>query len=85
MSEHHAAAIELLKTSDELPLIHAGTAATQALVEATLALAYEQRTANLIAFERNMIEARRGGNLSADGRELWSAASKESIERLGLA
>ena len=60
---------------NEWGLTERGIIATRAQAEATLALAYEQRTANLIAFlsapDRDMDEATRALNL-------------QIIERLGL-
>jgi len=54
------------------------------LTEAVQALAYEQRTANLLAFERSQWEAWRQDELKPEGVELWSNAANQIIERLGL-
>jgi hypothetical protein len=52
---------------------------------ATLALAYEQRTANLIAFERTQWDAWRRDELKPEGVELWTKAANQITERLDLA
>lgn len=51
---------------------------------ATLALAYAQDTANLIAFERAQWEAWRQDELNPEGVELWRKAAEQVNERLGL-
>jgi hypothetical protein len=62
-----------------------------ALAEATLALAYEQRTANLIALW-SMPEPEAAGLASAAGKDrdgvekdIWNGLASQIIERLGLA
>lgn len=60
------------------------TVATLAVAEATLALAYEQRTANLIAFERAQWDAWRQDELNPEGVDLWRRAAEQVNERLGL-
>ena len=52
---------------------------------ATLALAYEQRTANLIAFEAGHWAAFQADPLNAGGIELWRKSADQIAERLGLA
>lgn len=59
--------------------------AAQAQTAATLALAYEQRTANLIAFERSQWEAWRRDELTDEGAALWENVAGQVKERLGLA
>jgi len=56
-----------------------------ALIQATLALAYEQRTANLIAMY-NMTEANCEGMSTAApmSRENWDSIAKQIKERLDL-
>jgi hypothetical protein len=79
MSEntHHARAISRL---------HNGThnEVARAQAEATLALAYEQRTANLIALfavESDSLPALAKGGL---GEAAWIEAAEQIVERLGL-
>lgn len=55
-----------------------------AQVEATLALAYEQRTANLIALW-NMDEPSALGLNNAGAMRDWDGVAKRVVERLGLA
>lgn len=55
-----------------------------AQVEATLALAYEQRTANLLAFERAQWQAWNDNALGPEGRRLWELAANQIPERLDL-
>ena len=59
--------------------------AAMAVAEATLALAYEQRTANLIAFECSQWDAWRRDELTDDGAALWENVAGQVKERLGLA
>jgi hypothetical protein len=67
--------------------LHNGTnnEVARAAAEATLALAYEQRTANLIAFERTQWDAWRRDELKPEGVELWTKAANQITERLDLA
>lgn len=55
-----------------------------AQVQAILALAYEQRTANLIAFEQAQWRAWVEGNLNADGQVIWSKVAEQIPGRLGI-
>jgi hypothetical protein len=55
-----------------------------ALAEATLALAYEQRTANLIAYQAN-VERSYVNALKSARSEQASALNRQITERLGLA
>ena len=66
--------------------LHNGThnEVARAQAEATLALAYEQRTANLIAFEQGQWQAWRRDELTEDGVALWKRAAEQVTERLGL-
>lgn len=57
---------------------------SEAQVQATLALAFEQRTANLLAFEQTQWAAFENGNLTEDGKRLWQSAAEQIIQRLGL-
>jgi len=57
----------------------------RASVEASLALAYEQRTANLIAYEAGLAQAFRDNAINENGVRLWKLAADEVHERLGLA
>ncbi|MFI2563050.1 hypothetical protein [Paenarthrobacter sp. NPDC018779] len=57
----------------------------RAQAEATLALAYEQRTANLIAFEKGQWESWKNNELNKEGQELWTKAADQIAARLGLA
>lgn len=56
-----------------------------AQVQATLALAHEQRTANLIAFEQAQWQAWVDDSLNADGQAIWSKAAEQIPGRLGIA
>lgn len=66
--------------------LHNGTTneVKRAQAEATLALAYEQRTANLIAFEYSQWKAWVGDGLTDEGERLWAQAADQVKERLGL-
>jgi hypothetical protein len=66
--------------------LHNGTAneVTRAQAEATLALAFEQRTSNLLAFVEGQDRAYRNGMLNDEGVELTAAAANQVAERLGL-
>jgi len=59
-------------------------AAIDAQTEATLALAYEQRTANLMAFERSQWEAWQNDTLNDEGQRMWKLAADQIAERLDL-
>ena len=59
-------------------------AAMDAQAEATLALAYEQRTANLIAYEGGLSQAFRDNTLNENGMRLWKLAADQIAERLDL-
>lgn len=58
--------------------------ASERQIEATLSLAYEQRTANLLAFERDQWQAWKEGTLNEEGQRLWEKAAKQIPARLGL-
>lgn len=60
-------------------------AVLDAQTEATLALAYEQRTANLMAFERSQWDAWKDNSLNEEGKALWQKAADQILERLDLA
>lgn len=55
-----------------------------ALINVTLALAYEQRTANLIAYEQGQWAAMQDNSLDPTGVELWKEAAGQISQRLGL-
>jgi hypothetical protein len=52
---------------------------------ATLALAYEQRTANLIAYEAGLAQAFKDNALNENGVRLWKLTADQVHERLDLA
>lgn len=58
--------------------------ADSAQVNATLALAFEQRTANLIAYEQGQWAAMQDNSLDPTGVELWKEAAGQISARLGL-
>ena len=60
------------------------TAMQSASIGATLALAYEQRTANLIAYEAGLAKAFHDDKLSENGFRLWKLVADQIAERLGL-
>lgn len=87
MNHHYAEAEHLLIDSSPDPqvgLTERQITAARAQTQATLALAYEQRTANLIAFERAQWDAWRQDELNPEGVELWRRAAEQVNERLGL-
>jgi len=60
-------------------------AALDAQTEATLALAYEQRTANLIAYEAGLSQAFRDNAINENGLRLWKLTADQVTERLDIA
>jgi hypothetical protein len=57
---------------------------TEALYLATMALAFEQRTANLIAMDRHYNEAFLRDALTDQGTEDWKAVGKQIEARMGI-
>lgn len=83
MNPHFERAQSMLATSHEEPLLHREVMATQALVEATLALAYAQDTANLIAYQGN-VERSYFGTLSGKRSGQANQLNRTIQERLDL-
>jgi hypothetical protein len=61
-----------------------GATADHGRDDALRALAYEQRTANLIALERSQWQAWKDGDLNAEGVHLWNVTASKIAGRLGL-
>jgi hypothetical protein len=55
-----------------------------AIVDAVLGVAYEQRTANLLALNHLLEPMLQNGTLDADGTELLTNVSTQILERLDL-
>jgi hypothetical protein len=88
MNQHYKEAERLSAESSlihEWPATERAAQAGRGQIEATLALAYEQRTANLIAYERSQWEAWRRDELTDVGVAQWRKAAEQVNERLGLA
>jgi hypothetical protein len=87
-NQHAQFAIGALEIADKLVAdgsIYARDGAMLAInAQSTLALAFEQRTANLIAFEQGQWAAFQNGDLSPEGQELWKRTAEQIVERLEL-
>lgn len=69
--------------SEDLPEI-AGTNDGTTIAAATLSLAYEQRTANLIAIHASLTNVKEGEHLTASGLKRANSIYDQIITRLGL-